>query len=440
MPIIYWTVRTLIKKLFNKIKGSRVIGNASWMVGEQMVQMLMSFIIGMISVRYLGPSNYGLLQYCAAYMTFFTSIALLGLEAIVVKELVSHPEKEQEIIGSAILMRLIAGTLSIGSILLILYFFDNADPLIMKVGFLQSLLLVFRAFEIFDFWFQSKLQSKYASILKSISYVLVAGYKIFILATGKTIEWFAFAQSLDFLIIAILLTIAYKVKGGKRLTCSFAMSKTLISQSYHFIISSLIITVYAQIDRVMIKHFIDDTQTGLYSAAVMICSYWALVPTAIINSTRPVIMELKKDGNEAMYMRRLKQLYALLIWMDVAVSLVISLLAKPIMYIVYGEAYLPAAGALAISIWYTTFSVLGVARGNWLVCEGKNKYAKWFVLFGAVANVILNWLLIPRMGIEGAAIATLITQIIVCFVSPLCFKETRSNAKDMLDALVFKFD
>ncbi len=433
-------MRTLIKEMFNKIKGSRVIGNASWMVAEQMIQMLMSFLIGMISVRYLGPSNYGLLQYCSAYMNLFTAIALLGLEAIVVKELVTHPEKEREIIGSAIILRIIAGTISIGSIFIILYFFDDADPLIMRVGILQSLVLVFRAFEIFDFWFQSKLQSKYASVLKSISYVMVAGYKIFILATGKTIEWFAFSQSFDFLIIAILLTIAYKLKGGKKPTCSFAMSKTLFSQSYHFIISSLIITVYAQIDRVMIKHFIDDTQTGLYSAAVMICSYWTLVPTAIINATRPVIMELKNDGNEAMYMRRLKQLYALLIWMNIAVSLIISLLAKPIMYIVYGEAYLPATGALAISIWYTAFSELGVARGNWLVCEDKNKYAKWFVLFGAVANVALNWLLIPTMGIEGAAVATLITQIIVCFISPLCFRETRSNAKDMLEALVFKFD
>ena len=190
----------------------------------------------------------------------------------------------------------------------------------------------------------------------------------------------------------------------------------------------------------MIKHFIDDTQTGLYSAAVLICSYWTLIPTAIINSTRPVIMELKNDGNEVMYKRRLKQLYALLNWMDILVKHIISVFEKPIMFIVYGEAYLPAAGALAISIWYTTFSVLGVARGNWLVCEGKNKYAKWFVLFGAIANVILNWALIPYMGIEGAAVATLITQIVVCFVSPMCFKDTRENAKDMIEALVFKFD
>ena len=426
--------------ILNKVIKNRFIGNASWMVAEQLVQMLISFIIGMITARYLGPSNYGVINYCAAYTAFFTSIALLGIEAIVVKELVAHPEKEGEIIGSAIALRLGAGSLSIISILLILLFVDKGNTLILSVGFLQSLVLVFRAFEIFDFWFQSKLKSKYASILKSISYFLVACYKIYILVAGKSVEWFAFSTSLDFLLIAIFLTIAYRKSKGQKLSFSLSTSKILLMQGYHFIISNLIITIYAQMDKVMIKHFLSDEQTGLYSAALMICTYWHLIPTAIVNATRPVIMEAKKDGNEQLYKKRLKQLYSLLIWLGLFVSIVISLLAKPIMLIVYGETYSPAYSALAIAIWYTTFSTLGVARGNWLVCEEKNKYAKWFVLSGAIVNLILNFILIPIWGINGAAIATLITQIVVSYIAPLLFKETRENSKDMFEAIFFKFN
>ena len=315
---------------------------------------------------------------------------------------------------------------------------DNGDPLILTVGFLQSLVLVFRAFEIFDFWFQSKLESKYSSILKSISYVLVAIYKVFILATGKSVVWFAFSTSLDFLIIAILLTFAYFKHGGKSLRISKEISKDLLSQGYHFIISNLIITIYGQMDRVMIKHFIGEREVGLYSAAIMICTYWQLVPTAIINSVRPVIMEAKAQGDEKLYKHRLSQLYISLTWLGIAVSVVISILAKYIMLIAYGKEYLEASSALVIAIWFTTFSTLGVARGNWLVCENKNKYAKWFVLLGAIVNLILNAILIPIMGIEGAAIATLITQIVVCYVGPALFKETRENAVDMLKAVIFK--
>lgn len=422
----------------NNFLNNRVVVNAKWMIVEQAVQMLVSFIIGMLTVRYLGPENYGVINYCNAYTAFFTAIASLGIEAIVVKELIARPEEQGEIIGSSILMRLIAGMFSMISILLLLFFVDKGDSLLIKVGLLQSSVLVFKAFEIIDFWFQSKLQSKYASILKSISYVLVAAYKIFILVTHKSVEWFAFSVSLDFLIIAVLLTIAYFRHEGKKWKFSKSISKILISQGYHYIISALIITIYAQMDKIMIKHMISEADTGLYSAALMICQYWSLIPIAIINSMRPVIMEYKKDGKEDEYKHELSRLYTILTWLGLAVSLLISLLAPFIMKVVYGETYVPASGALAIAIWYTTFSVLGVARGNWLVCEEKNQYAKWFVLFGAITNVVLNLVLIPKFGINGAAAATLVTQLVVCYFGPAVFKDTRENAVQMLRAFAFR--
>ena len=422
----------------NRFWKNRVVSNAKWMIAEQAVQMIVSFVIGMITARYLGPSNYGVINYCYAYTAFFTAIAGLGIEAIVVKELIAQPDKQQEIVGTSIVLRCLAGFLSMASILLILYFVDARDEVVLTVGLLQSMVLVFKAFEIIDFWFQSKLQSKYASILKSISYVIVACYKVYILVAAKPVEWFAFSTSLDFLIIAILLTGAYFKRGGEGFKFDKDIAKVLLSQGYHYIISNLIITIYAQMDKVMIKHMMTEADTGLYSAAIMICTYWVLVPTAIINSVRPVIMELKKDGNEEGYKHRFSQLYSLLIWLGIVVSVVITVLSSFVMKIVYGAEYITAAGALSIAIWYTTFSTLGVARGNWLVCENKNQYAKWFVLFGAVLNIVLNYLLIPVMGIEGAALATLITQIVVCFVGPTCFKATRENATQMIKAFVLK--
>lgn len=430
-----------MNKAFGKLKsffGNRVVSNAKWMVAEQGVQMLVSFVIGMLTARYLGPSNYGVINYCYAYTAFFTAVAGLGIEAIVVKELISRPGEEGTIVGTSIILRCIAGALSMASILLILFFVDAGDTVVLTVGLLQSMVLVFKAFEIIDFWFQSKLQSKYASILKSISYVIVACYKVYILVAAKSVLWFAFSTSLDFLIIAILLLWAYFKHDGEKLRFDRGIAKILLSQGYHYIISNLIITIYAQMDKVMLKHMISDTDTGLYSAAIMICTYWILVPTAIINSMRPVIMELKKDGKEEEYKHKFSQLYQILVWLGIVVSLGISLLSPFVMKIVYGESYVVASGALSIAIWYSTFATLGVARGNWLVCEDKNQYAKWFVLFGAIVNLVLNFVLIPSLGMNGAAIATLITQIVVCFVGPAVFKATRENAVQMLKAFVFK--
>ena len=170
----------MIKVLFGKVKGilsNPTVRNAKWMIAEQMVQMLISLILGVLTARYLGPSNYGVINYCAAYVAFFTSVCTLGLEGIIIKELVNHRDEEGEIVGTGILMRLAASAISIVSILVILLFMDPGNTLVLKVAFLQSLVLIFRSFELIDYWFQSYLQSKYVSILKSISYVLVAVYR-----------------------------------------------------------------------------------------------------------------------------------------------------------------------------------------------------------------------------------------------------------------------
>lgn len=414
------------------------VSNAKWMIGEQLVQMVISLLLGVATARYLAPTNYGVINYCAAYVAFFASVCTLGLEGIIIKELVNHRDEEGTIVGTGLVMRLAASALSIGAILLILLFMDPGDTLVLKVGFLQSLVLLFRAFELLDFWFQSHLRSKYVAIIKSISYFLVAAYKVYILATGKSVEWFAFSTSLDFLLIALMLPFAYFKKGGKRFRFSLSMGKRLISQSYHFILSSLIVTLYSQMDKIMIGQMLDDTQVGLYSAALTICNYWVLIPVAMINSARPTIMEAKSAGKEEVYEKRIRRLYAVLIWVGIAVSLIVSIASPLIIYILYGKAYAAAAGSLSIAIWYTTFSTLGTARGIWIVCENKNAYVKKYVLWGALVNLVFNFLLIPIMGINGAALATLITQVFTCILAPLLYKQTRYHTKLILQAFLFK--
>ena len=426
---------SFIKILLN----NKTVKNAGWMIAEQFVQMAISVILGVLTARYLGPSNYGIINYCSAFVIFFTTISALGLEGIVVKELVNHREYEGEIIGTCLAMRLSASVLSIISICLILYILNPGDILIMKVGFIQSLVMLFRAFELIDFWFQSYLQSKYVAIIKSISYVLVAVYKIYILATNKSVEWFAFSTTLDFIIIAVLVSIAYLKKGGQKLKVSIQRAKRLISQSYHFILSGLIITVYNQMDKVMIGQFLGEEQVGLYSAALTICNYWVLIPVAIINSSRPTIMERKKEGNEKAYLRNIHRLYFVLIWSGIAVSFLVSILSKFILGVLYGQDYSSAASVLSIAIWFTTFSVLGTARGIWIVCENLNEYVKKIVLWGAIINFILNSILIPAIGINGAAIATLITQMFNCLFAPMLYKKTRIHTKYIAQAFIGRY-
>lgn len=421
----------------HSILNNKVVQNANWMISEQIVQMLISFVISMITTRYLGPSNYGIINYCAAYVAFFSSVCSLGLEGVLVKELVTNPDKEGEFVGTALVMRIFAGILSIISIMIILLIVDDGNRTVMLVGLLQSLVLWFKAFEVMDFWFQSKLKSKHVAIIKMASYIFVAIYKIYILASAKTIEWFAFSTSLDFLIIAILLLIIYPRNGGPSLSFKFSTAKSLLKNSYHFIISGLFVTVYSQMDKIMIEKFLNETEVGYYSIATSIFGYWVLVTTAITNAARPSIMS-QKGKDEQKYLKRLKQLYAVLIWLSIAAALFFTLFGRFVIPLLYGKAYNPSVPLVTITMWYAAFSVIGTARGIWIVCEDKNRYVKYYMFIGAAVNVILNALWIPLIGTYGAALATFITQLIISLIAPMFFKETRIHTKYVIEAFLLK--
>ena len=138
-------------------------------------------------------------------------------------------------------------------------------------------------------------------------------------------------------------------------------------------------------------------------------------------------------------MRNIHRLYFVLIWSGIAVSFLVSILSKFILGVLYGQDYSSAASVLSIAIWFTTFSVLGTARGIWIVCENLNEYVKKIVLWGAIINFILNSILIPAIGINGAAIATLITQMFNCLFAPMLYKKTRIHTKYIAQAFIGRY-
>lgn len=400
----------------------------------QIYQMLLSLVIGVISARYLGPSNYGTINYAASYISFFTITCALGLEGIVVKEMVDDREKEGVILGTSIVMRLFAGFLSMVAVCIIVAVVNPGDNVLLFVTFLQSLVLLFNAFHIIDTWYQSRLHSKVPSIIKCIAYTCMSLYRVWLLVTGKGVEWFAFATSLDALIIAVLFVYRYLRDGKHILKVSSVVGKHLISLSYHLIISSLMSTIYNQMDRLMIGKIIDQTHVGYYAAATTICHMWMFVPEALANSARPLIMELKKR-NKDLYIWRIKQVTGVTFWLGVSFALIVTLLSHFIIDILYGVEYAQAREPMLLIIWSTVFASLSYTRSIWMISENKQKYTKQILICGVIINLVLNAISIPIIGMNGAAIATLITEITCCLLAPLLFKETREYVGYVVSSL-----
>lgn len=427
----------MIKKIVNKLKGNRFFSNVIWDMGGKVFQMILTLIVGMLTARYLGPSNYGVIGETASYVSFFSVICQLGFNSTAVKEIMDNKEREGEILGTSIFFRVCTSLISTVAITCLLYILKDGDKVIVWVAFLQSLSLIFQSFEMIHYWYQSRLETHVSVKIQSFAYVIMAVYKIALLALGKSVHWFAFSTALEMAVVAIALLFIYGRGEGKRLTVSLSAGKEMLKRSYHFILSGLMVTIYSEMDKIMLGEMLSEAAVGFYTAATKVSSMWSFVLIALINSSRPLIISSKNSSQE-LYVKQNKRLYAAVIWIGIAAGLGVTILGKWIIYFMYGDAYLPATSSLQISAWYTMFAMLGTARGIWIVCEEKAKYVKYYLGIGAVINIILNYLLIPGFGPGGAAAATLITQIFTAVLAPALFKETRVYTKYVFEAFMLK--
>ena len=358
---------------------SKETKNAGWIIGEKIIQMIISFFVGVLTARYLGPSNYGLINYANAYGAFFTTFCTLGINSIIVKNLMDNPDEQGTTIGSTLILRAISSLLSAVTIVGIVSIVDRNEPLTIAVVALCSLSLPLQVFNTINYWFQSRYQSKVTSIASLIAYIVTATYKVLLLVFNADVKLFAIATSVDYVCIAICLLIAYKKYDGPKLGFSKAKSKQLLKSSYHYILSGMMVAIYGYTDKLMLKQMMSETEVGYYSVATALCAMWTFVLSAIIDSVYPTIMQLNGKDEKA-FEKKNRQLYAIVFYVSVFVSICFTLLGGIAIKILYGEAYMPSVDPLRIITWYTAFSYLGVARNAWIVSKGQQKYLKYLYI------------------------------------------------------------
>ena len=410
---------------------SRVVKNASWIIGAQIVKALLGLVISMFTARYLGPSNYGLINYAASIVAFAAPIMYLGLKNILVQEIVTAPHREGETLGTSICLSFCSSILCIAGIAAFVSIANAGEQETLIVCLLYSGLLVFQSVELIVYWFQARLLSKYSSIVSLCAYILVSAYKVFLLVTSKGIYWFTLSNAIDYCIISGTLLFIYRRKSVQKLRFSWKTARALLGRSKYYIVSDLMIVIYGQTDRIMLKLMIGDTETGYYSAAIYCAGLASFVFTAIIDSMRPMIFQRKTESTTA-FEACVSQLYSVVIYLAAAYSAAMTLFAPLVIRVLYGHEYLAAIPVLQIVVWYCTASYLGGARDIWILAESKQKHLLLINALGAGLNILLNAIFIPIWHAAGAATASVITQYAINIIFTSVYKPTRRTGYLML--------
>ena len=411
-------------------KSRAFFSNSGWMMAQQIYSMLLSLVVGALSARYLGPSNYGLINYGASIISFFTIISRLGMDSVIINEMLKAPEKQGTYLGSALVLRLLTSIASVFMVMGIIRVIEPGNIELYIVTLLQSIAIIMQTYEVLTYWFQMELKMKFVSIATMIALTVVAVWRVSLLAAKASVYYFAFSYSIQYFVCGAVVLFFFQIERNKNIKLKFNCldGKCLLLNSYHFIISGIAVTFYMQIDKIMIGKMMDHTSVGIYTAATTVAALWEFVPTALINSAGPIIMKKRQKDYDG-YIRLFEELLLAVTILFVVVSIAMMLLGKIAVLILYGKKYLDAVYPLSILIWSTGFAIIGTARGIWIVAEGYNKYTKYMVFVGAGVNLVLNFFFIQWWGIVGAAVTTLISQIVVSLIAPLFWKKTRGFVK-----------
>ncbi|MDM5263705.1 flippase [Sulfurovum sp. XTW-4] len=416
-----------LKSLKNQKGFMKYFKNTSWLFAEKVLRMIVGLFVGIWIARYLGPEQFGLFSYAQSFVGLFTAIATLGLDGIVIRELVRDESKRDVLLGTAFRLKLV-GALLVLLFLAVAVNFTSNDHYTNMLIYIIASATIFQSLNVIDMYFQSKVLSKYVVYSNIISLFISTMIKITLLLNEAALIAFVWVVLFDSIVLALGLLYFYLYNHLSLKSWKFekGMAQILLKNSWPLIFGSIAATLYMKIDQVMIKEMLGSEAVGYYVVAVKLSEVWLIITIVLTQSFAPSIINAKKNNNK-LYLERVQAIYNLLIKISVFISIIIFVFSKDIITLLYGKEYTSSIEILNIYIWSIVFVFLSNGSWAYYLNENLQKLASMRLIYGAFINIVLNIYFIEYFGLVGAAYSTLISYSISSYFVNFFYKKTRLN-------------
>lgn len=400
-----------INKYTNNLSENKkkVFANLFWAMTGKIVNMAGALLVGILVARYLGPSQYGLMNYVISYVTLFTIISNFGLDNIEIRELSRTPEKKEYILGTCFRIRMLFATLALILVILSLILF-NANTFTSCMILLYSVTLYTGSFNIIRNYFTSIVKNEYVVKSEITRTIIGACIKVVLLWIKAPLEYFIAATAFDTILVASGYCFSYKKIIGSISKWKYdrAIVPYYIRESFPLVLSGAAVIIYQRIDQVMIGNMINNASVGYFATAGKFLDLVLFLPMVLTQTVTPLLVKAK-ERNEEEYERKKQQFVSIVVWISILLSVVVSLSAYWLIYFTYGEKYLMAVPILQIMAFKTVGMALSSSSGQIIIMEHIQKWAFIRNLLGCLICIGLNFLLIPQYGVIGSAWVTIIT-------------------------------
>jgi polysaccharide transporter, PST family len=423
-------------RLHGRVQLQKILSNIVWLSLDKVVRLALGAVVGIWMARELGPAQFGILNYAIAFAALFAPLASLGLDSIVVRDiLIQDPSERGLTLGTAFTMRLAGGILGAATATATIVLFRPSDGLAIALVALSGIALSALAFDVIDLWFQSQVKAKFAIYAKNAAFLLLTGVRLVLLFHHAPVIAFGWAALGEAFLSAAALAAVYWWRGGRfrEWTVRFDRARTFLLDSWPLAFANLAAILYMRIGQVMLGSMLGDRDVGIYSVAVRLAEAWYFIPVAIVASVYPAILKAKRESEEH-YLRQLRLLYGVLNIVSLPVAAVTSFVSSALIRVLFGVQYIEAGPVLAVYVWASLPVFLTIASNQYLIAENRTRVALFRTLAGSVVNILLNLVLIPRFGTTGAAVAAL-TAYSVAALSMGVTKDLRAHLLMMVGTL-----
>jgi PST family polysaccharide transporter len=396
-----------------KNSSAAILSNGAWSLANQFVRVGSLALITIALSRHFGPARFGSLAVGLAVVRIFAVVATFGLDRVFVRHLVDEQKRGPVLVREGFWLKLGIGLVSYVAMLALILVTDRGDTLLLTIAALAGGGLLFQACDVFDYAFQAQDRFSLTFVGRSVPIVLSTALKMGALLANAPLFLFAALETIEGAIIGTALFIVYRRKMARSIHASSEKSlawSRLVAEGLPLLLSALAILIYMRSDLLMLGKMAGYQVAGIYAAASQISEACALLPVALMPAIFPVLVRWRRLGLE-FYQRQFERFFLLAVAGGLLFSLTLSFGATTIVNFVFGSGYYGAASVLVVHGWTTLFIFLGIAQSGYDITEGLTWFATFRTFIGALLNVGLNLILIPRHGAVGSAVATLIAQI-----------------------------
>ncbi len=415
-----------LKSLKQNQEFMKYFSNTSWLFFDKIFKMGVGFFVIIYLARYLGPERFGILFYAQSFVSIFMAFASLGISQVLIRDLVKDHNKKNVLLGTSFWLTFVSSTLAIFFIYIFELFFEN-DKVSQAMVFVLSFTIIFQNLNmLIDSYFQHKVLSKKIVYCNTIGFIISSLVKFYLIYIKADLLYFAYALLFDSLLLSVLFIYIYYKENENILLWKFdfGIAKKFLKVAMPLTMVAVSAFIYTRIDQIMLKHMLDNEAVGNYAAAIKVSELFYFIPGIIVTSLFPKLVEMKKVNNEK-YLLLIEKMYRLVVWIAIPIAISIFIFSDIIVDILYGDKYTQASGILSILSWGIIFVSIGAVFIKLLYVEHYEKKYLYKSLFGVFVNIILNYFLIKLYGVNGAAMATIITMFSINYIYDVLDKDVR---------------